>query len=207
MAEKTTGELDMISDLFALHAELDTMDFIKGAEGQIQSRSYKYQDLPSLMAQLRPVLRRHNFVWYTAPTIKDGEPSLTYRLIHKSGTITEGEMLLMLKSPDPQGQGSSITYARRYAISAMLDIVSEEDDDGAKGTAVAQTAQKTKEDTAKPITEQTKGNIYLLIKKLNIAPEDYQKTLGKQIDSLSELEGNQAIVELMTALKKQAATQ
>jgi excinuclease UvrABC ATPase subunit len=31
---------------------------------------------------------------------------------------------------DPQGQGSAITYMRRYALSAILGIATEEDDDG-----------------------------------------------------------------------------
>ncbi len=31
---------------------------------------------------------------------------------------------------DPQGQGSAITYMRRYALSAVLGIRTEEDDDG-----------------------------------------------------------------------------
>jgi ERF superfamily len=34
------------------------------------------------------------------------------------------------KDSSPQGQGSAITYLRRYALSAVLGIATEDDDDG-----------------------------------------------------------------------------
>ena len=44
---------------------------------------------------------------------------------------------------DPQAVGSAITYARRYALSAMIGIVSEEDDDGESAMGRTQTQAKT----------------------------------------------------------------
>ncbi|GEB80381.1 hypothetical protein DDE01_17960 [Desulfovibrio desulfuricans] len=43
----------------------------------------------------------------------------------------ESSLLVMpLPKSDPQGYGSAMTYARRYALSAMLGMVTEDDDDG-----------------------------------------------------------------------------
>lgn len=39
-------------------------------------------------------------------------------------------MPLMMDKQTPQGQGSALTYARRYALCAMLNIAADEDDDG-----------------------------------------------------------------------------
>jgi hypothetical protein len=39
-------------------------------------------------------------------------------------------MPLLLTKEDPQGQGSAITYARRYALCAVLNLVGDDDDDG-----------------------------------------------------------------------------
>jgi hypothetical protein len=39
-------------------------------------------------------------------------------------------MLLLLAKNDPQGQGSAITYARRYSLCSVLNLVADDDDDG-----------------------------------------------------------------------------
>lgn len=41
-------------------------------------------------------------------------------------------MPLMIMKLDPQSLGSSLTYARRYALSAIVGICADEDDDGEK---------------------------------------------------------------------------
>lgn len=60
----------------------------------------------------------------------DGRPTLTSYLIHESGETLSHSMLLLLGKTDPAGQGSGITYARRYAWQAILGIAAEADDDG-----------------------------------------------------------------------------
>lgn len=39
-------------------------------------------------------------------------------------------LVMPLAKHDPQGVGSAITYARRYALGCMTGVVTEEDDDG-----------------------------------------------------------------------------
>lgn len=39
-------------------------------------------------------------------------------------------MPLLLSEHDSQGLGSAVTYARRYSISAVLNLVADDDDDG-----------------------------------------------------------------------------
>lgn len=55
--------------------------------------------------------------------------SLTTRLQHASGEFIETECKLVLSKADMQGLGSAITYARRYALAAIMNI-SQADDDG-----------------------------------------------------------------------------
>jgi hypothetical protein len=64
----------------------------------------------------------------------------------------EGEMPLLLKSVDPQGQGSAITYARRYALCAVLGLSTGEDDDGHHATTQAKAG-------AVPLTTTTKNRL------------------------------------------------
>ena len=54
--------------------------------------------------------------------------------------------LLLLKSNDPQAQGSAITYAKRYQLQAILGIAGEEEDDDAqKADKAAKSTKKAKE--------------------------------------------------------------
>lgn len=62
--------------------------------------------------------------------------SLTTRLLHNSGEYIETEMRLVLSKQDMQGLGSAITYGRRYALAAILNIA-QADDDGNAATGKA----------------------------------------------------------------------
>lgn len=55
---------------------------------------------------------------------------ITTTLIHSSGQWIGGTLSLLPQRADPQGIGSAITYGRRYALAAILGIVSDDDDDG-----------------------------------------------------------------------------
>ena len=55
---------------------------------------------------------------------------LTTILMHDTGEFISSFMELMPIKEEPQAQGSAITYARRYALSAILGLDTEADDDG-----------------------------------------------------------------------------
>lgn len=93
-------------------------------------RGVKYLSLDGLTDAVRPLLTKHGLVWITMPDSIDGAPALSYRLMHKTGEAISGTMPLVLSKQDAQGQGSAITYARRYALMAVLNLVADEDDDG-----------------------------------------------------------------------------
>lgn len=55
---------------------------------------------------------------------------LETKLLHaESGQWIASLAVIPLVKPDPQAMGAAISYARRYSLSAMLGIVSEEDND------------------------------------------------------------------------------
>lgn len=193
-----------MNDLFALHKDLSEMHFIKTADNPYFKS--KYIDYPSLLEQVKPVLLKHNFIWLTRPTTLNGEPAMAYELAHKSDSNITGTMLLNLKSATPQDQGSALTYARRYALTAVLDIAADEDDDGNKATDAAKAKNQAKADADIPVKEETKTKLYLILKKIGTTPDDYQKTIGKTIDSMTELEAVQAAKALIAEATKQAAS-
>lgn len=186
----------LITDFMALHAELATIDFIKKAEGSTGGRSYKYLDLPSLLEMVKPILHKHNFVWYTRPGYTPtGEPSLLYSLAHSSGAEITGEILLQLKSNDPQAQGSAITYARRYALTAVLDIAADEDDDGKKAT---DTVKEVADDGGKPIAAFQRNKITQMLTRIKVTEAAYSKAAlsGRELGSLTNAQAAQVIDDL-----------
>lgn len=63
---------------------------------------------------------------------------------HTNGQWKEGKQILRHKTDDMQGQGSSITYARRYGFCAVLGL-SPEDDDAASATQEHRTRSSTQQ--------------------------------------------------------------
>ena len=59
-----------------------------------------------------------------------GENGLSTILMHKSGEWIGSHFTMKPVKNDPQGIGSCITYMRRYALSAILGLNIDEDDDG-----------------------------------------------------------------------------
>lgn len=99
----------------------------------------RFVPLEKVHEAVMPILNKHGLAWLTLPGVTDnGNPILNYRLIHvESGDEVAGTMALLGKS-DPQGQGSAITYARRYSLMAVLGLVADEDDDGNEGSEPGQ---------------------------------------------------------------------
>lgn len=92
----------------------------------------KYATLNSIMDSCRDALLS-NGIWlcqYPVPT-EPGYLGLVTKLTHaESGQWQSSLAVVPLPKADPQGVGISMTYIRRYALSAMLGIVTEEDTDG-----------------------------------------------------------------------------
>lgn len=99
------------------------------------SYSYDYADLGDIRESVVPTLTQYGLAVTQAPSIYGDHPALTTTLMHSSGQWIESEMLLHIEKTDAQGQGSAITYARRYALSAILGLVTESDDDGGAATS------------------------------------------------------------------------
>jgi hypothetical protein len=106
----------------------------KDAQGQ---RS-KYADLHTLTEALRDTLSELGLAWVCKPTLRpDGEFVLAYSLHHApSGEAETGDYPLN-RNTDPQRMGSEITYARRYALTAVLNIAPAGDDDDGQAAADA----------------------------------------------------------------------
>ena len=91
----------------------------------------KYATLGDVLNEVRPVLAKNGLSILQMPSGDGGLVQLTTLIMHSSGEWIETEPIIMRpEKPNAQGIGSVLTYARRYALSAILGVASEDDDDG-----------------------------------------------------------------------------
>ena len=93
--------------------------------------SYKYADLASILDLIRPILAKHQCALAQDVRMEDGRLLISTRLIHSSGECLDFGPLAGSVGGSWQQTGGGITYARRYALQAILNIAADEDDDAA----------------------------------------------------------------------------
>lgn len=91
----------------------------------------KYATLESIIDSSKDLLAENGLSFSQFPS---GSDELTTVLMHVSGQFLMSTAKIKPKDDSPQGQGSAITYMRRYALSAVLGIATETDDDGEAAT-------------------------------------------------------------------------
>lgn len=92
----------------------------------------KYAPLGDVLDLLRPVLAENGLAIIQYPSSEDGKTiSIHTMLTHESGEYIDFDPLtLTAEKITPQGAGAAITYGRRYSVSGIFNIASEDDDDG-----------------------------------------------------------------------------
>ena len=92
----------------------------------------KYAPLPDIIEAINVPLSESGL---SVAQFPDGN-ALTTILMHESGEWLMASYPLNPVKNDPQGHGSAITYARRYALGAILNLSIDKDDDGNAASAV-----------------------------------------------------------------------
>lgn len=117
----------------------------------------KYVPLDAILEAVLPILNEEGIVVVQSPTTVDGQPGLSTMLLHaESGQSLTGSMLLVMDKDTPQGQGSGITYARRYALQGMLGLIADQDDDAEQaGVAAAPVTKPRRRKAEAPTTAPT----------------------------------------------------
>lgn len=103
-----------------------------------------------------------------------GNNGLTTILLHESGEWMESEYFMQPVKNDPQGTGSVITYARRYALAAILGLSVDVDDDANAATHGGKTPEQAEENNKPWLNKGTKEYAGA-IKKLQTATTTIEK--------------------------------
>jgi len=90
----------------------------------------KYADLASCWDACRKQLAANNLAVIQTIYVhwESGQTMLATTLAHSSGEWMRSDLPVLSKDLSPQGQGSGITYARRYALAAIVGLAQIDDD-------------------------------------------------------------------------------
>jgi hypothetical protein len=158
--------------------EFDSM--VKVATGGGREYSFKYASYPKIVSAVRPVLAEQGLSF---SQLAEEDGAVTTLLIHESGEYLKSTLLIPVPDKNPQKIGSAISYARRYALSAILGLATDEDEDGnaASGNTIEvkkeiKPAKKEQASDQRPwITQQ---QLEQAIERMEAGePEVYEKTL------------------------------
>lgn len=163
----------------------------------------KYADLASVWEVARKPLADNGLSVIQLPSAEGNIVHLQTILLHSSGQFISSILTMVAKDASPQAIGSCLTYERRYALSSIVGIASEIDDDGNGATIV-----KGKNDEVQPPKGVKSMKMFaeeMAIEKLG-SLDLYQTWridmgLPDNIDGLKELEYAQIFTKLK-AIKK-----
>jgi len=95
----------------------------------------KYADLDSVFEAIRAPLSKHGLA--VTQIIMGGDAGImilrTY-LMHSSGEFVSSDLPIKPAKQDAQGIGAYITYMKRFALSAIIGVSTDDDDDGNAAT-------------------------------------------------------------------------
>ncbi len=121
--ERSENIKELATALAKYHAKAETVK----KDGKNPHYKNDYATLDNILDTTRPVLAEFGLSILQLPV---GENGLTTILLHESGEYISETYFMPSKQNDPQGNGSRLTYQRRYALGAILGVATEKDDDG-----------------------------------------------------------------------------
>ena len=144
----------------------------------------RYADLAAVLDAIRKPLADNGLSYIQAVTTTERGMAIGTRLLHASGQWLQTLTPMKVENEGNQAIGSAITYGRRYALSAMLGIVSDDDDDSnaADGNHIEESQYRGQgtQEALTPVPERK-------LTKPQARPE-YDKLL-KEIKACSDVNG------------------
>lgn len=122
------NQSEQVNELFRALSKAQSE--LRGAKKDSENPFFKskYADLESVWDAAKNPLADNGLCVAQTMDVLNGEPVVVTTLGHASGQWLRGALPLTMVKKDPQSQGSAITYARRYALAAIVGVVQTDDD-------------------------------------------------------------------------------
>lgn len=121
--QKSESIKNLTKALITFHVKVDTIK--KDAKNPFFKSSYA--SLTNILDGINDALIESGLCVAQFP---EGDYGLETILMHESGEWIQSNYTMKPVKDDPQSRGSAITYARRYALAAILSLNIDDDDDG-----------------------------------------------------------------------------
>lgn len=109
----------------------------------------RYADLAAVMDACKGPLSSNGLSFTQMTSFDNDCVSVRTMLMHTSGQYIWSDLRVPVGKRDAQGVGSAITYARRYALSAIVGIA-QDDDDGEGAVGGGDRVQHTRQEPSRP---------------------------------------------------------
>jgi hypothetical protein len=109
-----------------------------------------YASLAAVWEATRPILSKHQLSVVQMPSSDERGYYVETQLMHSSGQWIRSRTYMKPAKDDPQGIGSLISYARRYALQAVTMICPDDDDGEA---AMGRNAPQKPVEAPKPVAK------------------------------------------------------
>ena len=124
------AKISLITDYGQVQRNIEQPTKDKNGASFKSGGSYKYADLNSVIGAIQEASEGLDVSFIQQPVISGGLSGVHNYIFNSKGAFMDfGTYALNLGSPNPQDAGKALTYARRYSISSIFGIASEEDTD------------------------------------------------------------------------------
>lgn len=146
-----------------------------------------YADLAGVWDACRAALSNNGLSVIQSPEESEKGIAITTMLLHSSGQWICGTYNMPVSKLDAQAVGSAITYARRYALSAMIGIAAEDDDGNSASNKKANAGEnntpvrKTEQELPQYPEEQLEANKAAWLQRIQSgkqSPDDLIKMIS-----------------------------
>ena len=134
----------LAQDLAEFQKDLPTVDL----DAENPHFKSKFATLANVTKKVVPKLAEHGFSFTVGSFVDNGLLVIDAHLLHVSGESRS--LQFPITETNPQKVGSAISYARRYALTALTGVVADTDDDGNAASIPSPTEQKIAKAKARP---------------------------------------------------------
>lgn len=168
----------------------------------------RYASLDALTDTVRPILSKHGIALVQGGDNTDASSvTIETMLLHSSGEWISNNFIMPLEKPTAQSAGSAISYGRRYGLSSLLALTTDEDDDGARATTPAKKAAPPRPETPTELqaSKEQRGELEALGSDAALSPP-YKKRIKELLAApLTAAKADSTIAALKKTLSELTA--
>ena len=144
---------ELAKALAAAQGEMDA------AKKDGQGNYGKYTTISSILEVVKEALSKNGLAVVQAPMpCESGNICLRTTLMHSSGQWIASQLTMKADNSSPQKIGSVMTYARRYALAAILGVGQEDDDAQSAQDEYERQARKAQKERVQQTRQQAAEN-------------------------------------------------